>query len=220
MGSSSSRSFASSRRLSAVLTLAVFAASVGCVTTTEGSSPRKKANQSPWLEASPVLRQQIDDQAERLPWTHGRDRIEQIQWFATVGEPAYGKLLELAQDPRPDVSGSALAALGATRDSRLVPALRRVSWPESQPPALRFERARTFLRLGDWREAPVLIEGLRHESVMMRALCAQALFEATGDRLGYDAKDAPLVRDEAVLRWEAWWKERQSEGILDVDRPN
>ena len=60
-------------------------------------------------------RKQIEDQAQRLPWTQGRERIEQIHWFATVGEPAYPKLLELVQDERPDVAGSAMAALGATR---------------------------------------------------------------------------------------------------------
>jgi hypothetical protein len=58
-----------------------------CVTTSE-SAPGKKVNTGPWLEASPVLRQQIEDEAERLPWTHGTERVEQIHWFATVGEPA------------------------------------------------------------------------------------------------------------------------------------
>ena len=198
--------------LSAIV-LGISLALTSCVTTTEGV-PQKKPPSGAWLEASPVLRQQIEDQAERLPWTHGSERIEQIHWFATVGEPAYPKLLQLAQDERPGVAGSALAALGATRDSRLVPVLRQMSWNPSEAEALRYERARTFLRLGDWRDVPVLIEGLRNESLMMRALCAQALFEATGERLDYDAKDPALLRDPSVLRWEAWWKDREREGIL------
>lgn len=193
-------------------------AASACVTTTVGERPPSKANDSPWLQASPVLRQQIDDQAERLPWTHGTELVEQIHWFATVGEPAYPKLLQLAQDDRPAVAGSALAALGATGDSRLVPVLRQITWKETQAEALRYERARTFLRLGDWREAPVLIQGLRSESLMTRSMCAQALFEATGERLGYDSKAAALVRDEAALRWDAWWKDREREGILTSDR--
>ncbi|HUR28153.1 MAG TPA: hypothetical protein VM509_08195 [Planctomycetota bacterium] len=186
---------------------------IACVTTTDGM-PERKTPTSPWLEPSALLRQQIEDQAQRLPWTQGRERIEQIHWFATVGEPAYEKLLQLAQDERPDVAGSALAALGATRDSRLVASLRQIDWSETCPLALRYERARMFLRLGDWREAPVLIGGLRDSSLMMRALCAQALFEATGERLGYDAKEPALVREEGTLRWEAWWKDREHEGIL------
>jgi hypothetical protein len=97
--------------------------------------------------------------------------------------------------------------------------LRRIPWKESSVEALRFERARTFLRLGDWSDAPVLIEGLRNETLMTRAMCAQALFEATGERLGYDAKAAALIRDEAVPRWEAWWKAREREGILVSSRP-
>jgi hypothetical protein len=197
------------------LVLATLAA--GCVTTTE-NQPTRRMPQGPWLEPSPVLRQQIDDEAQRLPWTHGRERVEQIHWFATVGEPAYSKLLELAQDDRPDVAGSALAALGATRDSRLVAALHQIEWRKDVAPALRFERARTLLRLGDWSDAPILIEGLRSESLMMRALCAQALFEATGERFGYDAKEPEIARDEGVKRWEAWWRERESEGILASTR--
>ncbi len=202
-------------RISALCLAALFA--TGCVTTTDGPAPRKLPK-GPWLEASPVLRQQINDEAERLPWTHGRERIEQIQWFATVGEPAYTKLLELAQDPRPEVSGCALAALGATRDGRLVPALRGIDWPEAPTRALGYERARMFLRLGDWSSAPVLISGLRDESLMMRALCAQALFESTGERFGYDAKEPSIGREAGVLRWEAWWKERRSEGILTASQ--
>lgn len=187
----------------------------GCVTTTEGMITTKKTPTGEWLEPSPVLRQQIEDQAERLPWTHGSERVEQIHWFATVGEPAYPKLLQLAADQRPGVAGSALAALGATRDSRLVPSLRQIPVQPSEAEALRYERARTFLRLGDWRDVPILIDGLRNESMMMRALCSLALYEATGERLGYDAKDPALIRDQAVLQWEAWWKDREREGILN-----
>ncbi|MBK8179487.1 MAG: hypothetical protein IPK67_11510 [Planctomycetes bacterium] len=205
-----------SRWLSSLFAL-LLVTTAGCVTTTE-DGPTKRMPTGPWLEASPVLRQQIEDEAQRLPWTHGRERVEQIHWFATVGEPAYEKLLELAQDERPDVAGSALAAMGATRDSRLVTSLRQLPWKPDAPPTLRFERARTLLRLGDWSEAPVLIEGLRHESLMMRALCAQALYDTTGERFGYDAKEAEIAREDAVQRWQAWWKERLSEGILASSR--
>src|SRR5262245_32984182 len=76
---------------------------------------------SPWVQASPLLAQQIEDEAARLPYSHGFDRLEQIRWFASVGEPAYSVLLRLAEDSRDDVSAAALAALGATLDSRLVP---------------------------------------------------------------------------------------------------
>ena len=199
-----------------LLVLGVLALGAGCVTTTD-RAPTKKAPTGPWLEGSAVLRQQIDDEAQRLPWTHGSERVEQIQWFATVGEPAYPKLLQLAQDERADVAGSALAALGATRDSRLVPVLREVDWKESDSESLRYERARTFLRLGDWREVPVLIAGLRSEVLMTRAMCAQALYESTGERFDYDAKAAALIRDEGVANWERWWKEREREGILGVN---
>ncbi|MFT5291469.1 MAG: hypothetical protein ACI82F_003551, partial [Planctomycetota bacterium] len=67
---------------------------------------------SAWIEASPILEQQIQDEVSRLPWTHGFERLEQIRWFASVGEPAYPALLALVNDPRDDVAAAALASLG------------------------------------------------------------------------------------------------------------
>jgi hypothetical protein len=205
-------------RLRTCASLLALAALAGCVTTSDNPTRPNKPPAGPWLEASPVLKQQIDDQARKLPWTHGQERIEQIRWFATVGEPAYPTLLHLVQDERPDVAGSALAALGATRDSRLVESLRALPWKDKQDEALDFERARTLLRLGDWSEAPVLIQGLRHEQLMMRAQCGHALFEVTGERFGYDARGDENARELAVRRWEAWWESRQGEGILLSNR--
>ena len=53
-----------------------------------------------WVQPSPLLVQQIDDEVKRLPWTRGYERLEQIRWFASVGEAAYTTLLLLAEDER------------------------------------------------------------------------------------------------------------------------
>jgi hypothetical protein len=165
-----------------------------------------------WLEPSPGLKQQIEDCAKRLPWTHGLDRIDLIGWFSRVGEPAYPTLLDMVVDPRKDVAGAALAALGATRDSRLVEPLRALPWPEGdQNSDLALERARTLLRLGDWQMVPHLIAGLRDERLLTRALCAQALNESTNERFGYDPRAEPDAREASVKQWEAWWKTREND---------
>ncbi|MCE9593472.1 MAG: hypothetical protein K8S98_04700 [Planctomycetes bacterium] len=185
----------------------------GCVTSTTERTPRQVSD-SPWLEPSPVLADQIDDQAKRLPWTHGVERVEMIAWFSRAGEPAYGKLLQLACDPSPDVAGSALAALGATGDKRLVEPLRDLPWPKPLDPMIEFERARTLTRLGDWSEVRVLIRGLSSSEVLTRTLCAQALNDATGEKFGYDPHANELEREAAAKKWSEWLSRREGEGIL------
>jgi hypothetical protein len=169
---------------------------------------------SGWLEPSPALRAQIEDEAKRLPWTHGMERIETIHWFASVGEPCYPTLLDMVLDPRPDVAGAALAALGATKDSRLVEPLRELPWPDAEGSDLALERARTLLRLGDWQMVPHLVQGLRDDRMMTRALCIQALDEATHERFGFDPRGEPAAREASVQRWEAWTKDRLSDPLL------
>lgn len=198
----------------ALLASAIAALLCACVTTTNVSSPSREANTGPWLAASPSLRQEIDDNVKRLPWTHGLERVELIRWFASVGEPAYAKLLELCLDPRAEVAGSALAALGATGDKRLVDALHALGWPTDLPHELRFERARTYVRLGDWSDVDVLIAGLREQDTFTRALCAKSLLEATGERMGFDPHGPADEREAAVKRWEEWLAQRRGEGIL------
>jgi HEAT repeat protein len=205
--------FLSTLPKTAFLVLATLLAA--CTSTRSDARSDLRGSAGPWLEPSPQLRSQIEDASQRLPWTHGLERVELIQWFAQVGEPAYPTLLELAQDPRKDVSGAALAALGATRDSRLVEPLRALPWPDQDDPKdLGLERARTLVRLGDWEMLPVLIEGLRDDRLVTRALCAQALYEATHERFDYDPRAEAQQREDAVRRWETWWSARSGDPLL------
>lgn len=190
--------------------------------TTTSSSLGDAGGQTEWLKPSPRLREQIEDTAKRLPWTHGMERIDAISWFARVGEPAYPTLLAMVQDPRQDVAGAALAALGATRDSRLVESLHAIPLPSNEKNAdLILERARTLLRLGDWQAVPDLFRGLRDERLITRALCAQALWEATHERFDYDPRAEPEVREKSIQLWEAWWQERERDPLLkDTRQPD
>lgn len=199
-------------RLSILAPLALLFATAACVTV-GGTPARHEANLGPWVDASPQLQLKIDQQLQRLPWSHGIERVEIIQWFAEIGEPAYPQLLDLVLDPRTDVAGAALASLGATRDSRLVEPLRELPWPDLENSDLALERARTLLRLGDWSMLPHLIGGLHDERVMIRALCAQALYESTHERFDYDPNGTPEARQQSAERWQAWWNERQQDPL-------
>jgi len=196
-------------RVAVLLALVLTAA---CTST--HSSVNDATSSEPWLKPTPRLRLQIEDEAKRLPWTHGIERVELIQWFAKVGEPAYPTLLAMVLDPRKDVAGAALAALGATRDTRLVEYLRELPWPEGEGNKdLALERARTLLRLGDWSTLPQLIAGLRDERLVTRALCAQALYEATNERFDFDPRADEATREESVRKWEQWWTERNGDPL-------
>ena len=182
-----------------------------CVTVDPNDPNPTQHSTGPWMQPTPQLAEKIEQNAMRLPWTHGIERVELIQWFARVGEPAYDKLLEMVLDPRADVSGAALAALGATRDARLVEPLRELPWPEMKDSDVALERARTLLRLGDWSMVPHLIDGLGDERVMVRAICGQTLYEATHERFGYDANAPQEERHASIEQWRVWWAERQED---------
>lgn len=180
-----------------------------CVSS-DGGSTRQSEN--PWLDPTPGLRDEIEEQAQRLPWLRGTERVELIQWFAGVGEPAYPRLLELTQDERPNVAGAAFAALGSTGDERLVEYLHELPIPEQEPFELTLERARALLRLGDWSSSvPILIDGLESESGWTRAVCARTLLETTNETHGFAPRAEPAVREASVQRWRAWWSEQESD---------
>ena len=159
------------------------------------SSPPTKQYSGPWLRPSPALQERIDSCARRLPWTHGLERVELIGSFTAIGEPAFPALLELCQDPRPDVAGAALAALGASGDDRLVTILLELPWPSEERFDLRLERARALMRLGDRSMVPHLIDGLEHEKLIIRANCAKVLQDETGNRLAGGDVNGDLKAD-------------------------
>ena len=177
------------------------------------SSPPTVQYTGPWLTPSPILKDKIDANARRIPWTHGVERVELVRWFSEVGEPAYPVLLELCEDSRPDVAGAALGALGATGDSRLVEELHALPWPGEESVELRLERARTLMRLGDFSMVEHMIDGLSHERLLIRALCSQSLFEATGKRFGFNPSASEADRGASVDRWSEWWKQATTPAV-------
>jgi len=186
-------------------------------TTTSSNKVRDTSDfdDSPWVQAAPLLAQQIQDEAARMPYSHGFDRLEQIRWFAALGEPAYDTLLEVAIDPRDDVAAAGIAALGATLDSRLVPYIHELKWSDERMQGdLGLERARCLVRLGDWSAIPVLIDGLEDERLFTRSLCLEALRDATRETHGFDPRAEKSQRDKGVATWRQWWAARSGEGLL------
>lgn len=203
------------KTLTQIVPLLLLPLLVAACSSTGGAVRDGNADPSPWIAPTPLLSQQIEDEAARLPYSHGFDRMEQIRWFASIGEPAYSVLLRLAADPRDDVSAAALASLGATLDSRLVQYIHALDWSEERLHGdLGLERARTLVRLGDWSEIPTLIGGLSDERLFTRSLCLEALKEATHENNGFDPRAEAGEREKAVGRWEQWWLQRSGEGIL------
>lgn len=206
-----------SRRSVSTLRLSVAAlllALLGAACITEGGRPKRAVPDNPWVEPGPRLMEQIQENAERMPWTHGQDRIQLIRWFAAIGEPAYMTMLELANDPRKAVAITALAALGATRDQRLVPSVQALPMHVSGSAEVKLERARTLMYLGDWGQAPILIEALESDDLTVRALAGFALYRATGESHDYDPRGTEEERAASATLWRDWWNRRQDEGIL------
>lgn len=205
-------------RLLNLFVLSIFVCSFGltsCVTTTNGV--QESGSVSKWLEPSSALREDIERQAERLPYTHNRERVELIHWFATVGEPAYPWLLELARDDRRGVAGAAISALGATGDQRLIEDMRALPWPTPDEDLVQaLERARALLRLGDWEEIPVLIRGLESDRLWTRALCSRTLTEATNMSHGYLPEGTLESRELAIGEWKNWWEARSGDSLLEA----
>lgn len=203
------------RRAAALLTLTALAA---CSSTKEART--SDLSDTRWVRASPVLQQQLEDAAEQLPWAKGLQKLELIRFFATVGEPAYDLLLELALDPRTTVASSAYSAMGATGDARLVEEIRALEWdPSTREMDLVLERARTLARLGDWSTLPTLIRGLEDDRLYTRALCIQALEEITHERIAYDPRAEPVDRELAVQAWERWWLKYSGEPMPPRPEP-
>ena len=176
------------------------------------STPPTACYTEPWVRPSLDVQNEIDANARRLPWTHGRERDELVKWFIKVGKPAFPALLKLSQDPRRDVAEAANNALCEANkkhckkdDTRLVSALQALPWPGEEHIELQLERARALLLLGDRSMLPHIIGGLEHERLLIRSLCAQYLYDETGERFGYEPGESAAERARAIDCWNDWW---------------
>lgn len=176
---------------------------LGACSTTEGSV--RAIPEGPWIQPSVDFQRQIDQHAARMPYLQKLDEfVEEIRWFIVAGEPAYATLLGLAAGEDSKVAGTALAAIGGSNDSRLVPMLDGIPWPPADQPRLRYERARCHMKLGDWSYIDELIAGLGDEDLYARSLCFKALREGSGETFEYHPKASTEEREVSSKLWREW----------------
>ena len=167
--------------------------------------PVDAASHSPWLQPTPELRRKIEERMARMEYLNNLEQqVEMIQWFVAQNELAYPALIELAGGPDDRSAGLALAALGSSRDGRLVEHLQGLPMPGPERPNVRLERARCHMNLGDWSHADILLEGLRSDDLRTRGQSAAALRRATQQNFGFRPQAEPEEREAAVEAWEAW----------------
>ncbi|QDV07641.1 hypothetical protein Poly30_31690 [Planctomycetes bacterium Poly30] len=172
-----------------------------------------------WLEPSPALARDIEIKALEVSQINNEDDFVRLSdWFQTVGETAYPKLLEMVKSSDNNQKAFALSVIAAERDVRMLEPLRQAA-PLStiSHQAHRFEMARALLMLGDTEGVPILIEGLESPNVYARMKCYAALKRGTNVQIPYSATASDQERAEGVTAWRQWWNEMQQDDLLDRD---
>jgi len=194
------------------LLLALTSVLLAACTTTGTGSISTSSSDSEWVQPTPQFMRKLRQQADRVPYIQRTEEMmEVIRFFVQARESAYDLLLELAATSNPKVAGTALAALGETRDERLAPYVAALELRAEGGLQLQYERARCLVKLGDWGEMPLLVSGLRDDELWFRALCAKALRDATHLSQGYQPDADEVEREAAVQAWEAWLVAREAD---------
>jgi hypothetical protein len=181
-----------------------------CITTGTGSISTSSSD-SEWVQPTPQFRRKLRQQADRVPYIQRTEEmLAVIRFFVQARESAYDLLLEMAATSNPKVAGTALAALGETRDERLAPHVAALELRAEGGRQLQYERARCLVKLGDWSEMPLLVSGLRDDELWFRALCAKALRDATHLSQGFQPDGDEVEREAAAQAWEAWLVAREA----------
>ncbi|MFT7171521.1 MAG: hypothetical protein ACI80K_004675, partial [Paracoccaceae bacterium] len=169
-----------------------------------------------WLEPTPGLARDIEFRAlEVSQMATTDDFVRHSDWFQTVGEPAYTKLLEMVLSPDQKQQAFALSVIAAQRDVRMLQPLRETAPLDSiENEQRRFEMARALLMLGDNSGIPVLLDGLESSSPGIRRLCIAALKRGTNQDLSYHGGDSEEVRAQSVAAWRQWWSEMNQDTLL------
>jgi HEAT repeat protein len=202
----------SKQPISRSLLLALSSLLLAACTTTGTGSISPAQTDSVWVQPTPQFRRKLLEQAERVPYIQRTEEmVEVIRFFVQARESAYDLLLGMAATSNSKVVGTALAALGETRDERLAPYVAALELRAEGGRQLQYERARCLVKLGDWAELPVLVSGLRDDELWYRALCAKALRDATHLSQGFDPDGDEEEREVAAQAWEAWLVARETD---------
>ncbi len=190
----------------------------GSCSSTKGAAPSGMDAEAEvsWLEASPSLARDIELHAMEVSQMAVQDDFIRLSdWFQSVGEPAYPKLLEMAGSSDDAQRTFALSVIAAQRDPRLLSPLReRVPMSSIAKQQHRYEMARALLMLGDNSGIPVLIDGLESPSRGARAQSITALNRGTNAGIEYNAAASEQERAASVAAWRQWWSEMDRDMLL------
>jgi len=81
----------------------------------------------------------------------------------------------------------------------------------SPDPADRAQATSKLAASNSQASVPHLIERLSDEDPFVRVGAAFALHQITGKDFRYDARAPRAEREQAIRRWEAWWRSRQKQ---------
>ncbi|MEM9383165.1 MAG: hypothetical protein AAGB93_24665, partial [Planctomycetota bacterium] len=125
-----------------------------------------------WTEPTADLARQIELRAMRVSVIASPDEyVELSDWFQSVGEPAYPRLLEMIDTGDMRQRSFALSMMYGLRDRRLVEPLKAVMPAEAlEVQGHRYEYARALAAMGDFEMLPELIDGLQDDDRMVRGL--------------------------------------------------
>jgi hypothetical protein len=200
------------RRLLSVSLLAL-GALASCAT---NASTNASLSNSEWLEASSELQRKIDQKGAEV--TICPDQFTWIglsDWFQSVGEPTYSKLLEMVEYGNTRQRSFALCVSAAMQDRRLLEPMREAIPTEALgSEGIRREYARALAKMGDFSELPVLIEALRDSSPEQFGRAARALETVTNSDIPVSASTSYEDREKIVEDWLGWWEDQQRDALL------
>jgi hypothetical protein len=103
------------------------------------------------------------------------------------------------------------------RHSAALPALRFVAHEEQESPSLRTKAMRALLFVGLAAAVPDMLRLLRSADQRVRSFAWEALRSQhpEGSEFLFDPAKPPAENEEAIARWEQWWK--QNEHTFEFD---
>lgn len=155
------------------------------------------------------LEKQFDRRVAELRYQNGTELLDSAGTLVAYGDqaaPAVRRGLK-SEDWLTRMCCAYVA--GVSEDRRYIAHLRPLLSDAS--PDVRFEAAASLVDLRDGVGYYTLVDGLEDTDVKRRFKCIEVLQRNTGQDFGYVHDASPSIRQEAVLRWREWLKERQVE---------
>ena len=168
------------------------------------------------FDAAVALGKMDDPRVHRALIEALRDQSTYVRWAASEGlgelqvAEAYPRVVSGLRDSSSYVRSASANALGKIGEEAAIPHLRSSLYDRNL--WVRNAAARALARLGDNSGIPVLIRNLestaRERDQMVREQADEFLREVTGENFGFDPQGTDAERQEAIRRWESWWRAR------------